>query len=398
MNGRRPVFSRASKRGGPAGSKKNRIHQAVIPERIHQAVIPEGSAFCLLREPCFSGAGSTRNPVSNLLHSAFSRSASIAAACLSVALLAYVIPGCSNSGAPAQANITPVSNTTGSAAAPPSPATKRPEFDGGKAFQILVKQCDFGPRPVGSEAHQKTRDYLVAEMGKYADRTAWQDFTYKKMPLTNVIGVFNPGAKRSVLLCTHWDTRPRADQEVDRAKKKMPILGASDGASGGAVLLELARIFKQQKPEIGVILVLLDGEDYGDFELDEGVFLGSRYFARNHQGYNPEYGILLDMVGDKDLDIYREGNSDRMAPGTNTKVFTIAKELGYGKYIIDHLKHTIVDDHISLTTLGRIPTIDLIDFDYAPWHTLDDTPANCSAKSLAIVGNTLAEVIYREKP
>jgi glutaminyl-peptide cyclotransferase len=285
---------------------------------------------------------------------------------------------------------------TNSQPAPPPPDTKRPKFDSKIAFDLLVKQCDFGPRPVGSEAHAKLRDYLIAEMKKYADKTVAQDFTYKGMPLTNVIGVFNPEAKRQVLLCGHWDTRPTADMELDPAKKKKPILGASDGASEIAVLLELARNFKEQKPDVGVIIVLLDGEDYGDFEKNQGVFLGAQYFAKNHEGYHPEYGILIDMVGDKNLDIYREVNSQNYAPGTNNKVFRIARELGFGKNIIDDLKTNVSDDHFALNQ-AHIPTIDLIDFNYEFWHTLEDTPDKCSAESLGIVGNLLAEVIYREK-
>ncbi|MGC8668453.1 MAG: M28 family peptidase, partial [Chthonomonadales bacterium] len=268
--------------------------------------------------------------------------------------------------------------------APASPT--HPKVDGDRAYQLLVKQCDFGPRPVGSAAHQKTRDFLLAEMKKYADRTDVQDFTYRGMPLTNIIGVFNPDAPRSILFCTHWDTRPTADEEVDPLKQRQPIPGADDGASGTAVLLELARIFHEQKPRVGVILVLLDGEDYGNFETNEGVFLGSTYFARHHDAYKPSFGILIDMIGDKNLDIYREANSQRFAPGTNDKVFRIARELGYGSYFIDEMKLNISDDHVPLSTIGHIPTIDLIDFNYAPWHTLDDTPDKCSPQSLAIVG------------
>lgn len=271
-----------------------------------------------------------------------------------------------------------------------------PVFDGARAFKLLVQQCDFGPRPVGSAAHRKTRNFLLAEMKKYADETVAQDFTYKGMPLTNIIGVFNPGAKRQILLCAHWDTRPIADMEIDEAKRRQPILGANDGASGVAVLLELARLFKAHKPPVSVLIVLLDGEDYGDFKRDEGVFLGSRHFARNHKGYRPEFGILIDMIGDKNLDIYREVHSQRYAPGVNEKVFRIARELGYEKYFIDDLQTEVLDDHIPLNQAG-IPTIDLIDFNYGPWHTLDDTPDKCSAESLAIVGHVLLEVVYREK-
>lgn len=272
---------------------------------------------------------------------------------------------------------------------------KRPVFDGSRAFQLLQKQCNFGPRPVGSEAHKRTRDFLLSEMAKYADNTVAQDFTYRGMRLTNVIGLFNPQAKRSVLLCAHWDTRPTADEEIDADKRRKPILGANDGASGVAVLLELARLFKEKKPAVGVIIVLFDGEDYGDFLQDEGVFLGSRHFAKNRTGYTPEFGILLDMVGDKDLNIYREANSEEFARHINDKVFRIAQELGYGKHIINQAGRNIIDDHIPLNEAG-IPTINLIDFDYGPWHTLEDTPDKCSPASLAMVGNTVAEVIYRE--
>ena len=235
----------------------------------------------------------------------------------------------------------------------------------------------------------------MEEMKKYADKVTTQEFTYNGMPLTNVIGVFNPSAKRQILLCTHWDTRPRADQEINPAKKRQPILGANDGASGTAVLLEMARLFKERRPTVGVLLVLLDGEDYGDFEADKGVFLGSRYFAKNHTGYDPAFGILLDMVGDKHLDIYCEENSQRYAPGVNEKVFSLARELGFGKYLIDTLQTNIIDDHIPLNKAG-IRTIDLIDFNYGPWHTLDDTPDKCSAESLEIVGRVVSELIYRE--
>lgn len=319
-----------------------------------------------------------------------------------VALISALLLGC-NAGTSANGNNpSPVpassaaTSTSTSSADPASPRVKRPVFDGDKAFALLKKQCEFGPRPVGSEAHRKTRDFLMEEMRKYADKTVAQDFSYRGLPLTNVIGVFNPDAKKQVLLCAHWDTRPRADQEIDPAKKRQPILGASDGASGVAVLLELARLFKEQKPSVGVVMVLLDGEDYGDFERDEGVLLGAKYFARNHQGYNLDYGILLDMVGDKNQDIYREENSQQFAPGTNEKFFRAARELGFGKYIIDEVKTNVTDDHMPLNAAG-IPTIDIIDFNYGAWHTLDDTPEQCSAESLKRVGETTAEVVYSER-
>ncbi|HSV73626.1 MAG TPA: M28 family peptidase [Chthonomonadales bacterium] len=275
---------------------------------------------------------------------------------------------------------------------------QRPAFDGDRAFALLTRQTDFGPRPPGTAAHRRTRDFLVAELSKYADRVFRQDFTYRGIPMFNVVGVFRPEAERRILLCAHWDTRPIADMEVDEAKRRLPILGANDGASGVAVLLELARMFKQQPPDVGVVIALFDGEDFGDFTRMEGVLLGSTHFARNLSeiGRRPAYGILLCMIGDRDLVIQRETHSERHAKRVNDLVFGIARELGYGNVFRDRPMVEIINDHWPLNAAG-LPTINLIDFDYAPWHTLDDTPDKCSPRSLRIVGEVVAETVYRER-
>jgi hypothetical protein len=348
--------------------------------------------------------------------------------------------------APAVATATFGKETGGTSAAPtpakesgtsPSVGTSsntgiaRPTFDGERAFAQLKKQCDFGARPLGSDAHEKLRDYLVAEMKKYADETVTQEFKYRGMPVTNVIGVFYPAgskepSKSPVLLMAHWDTRPIADgpfsSEMRSGKpfqygpngwnRTTPIMGANDGASGVAVLLELARLFKEKKPTVGVVLLLDDGEDYGDFHANnyqgDGVVLGARYFARHfHENKafgQPNYGILLDMIGAKNLILPREAISQQYAPGTNEKVFDIAKSLGYSDVFRYQETQQVDDDHLPLNEAG-IPTIDLIHplpyneyqtTGYVQWHTLQDTPDKCSAKSLKIVGETMAEVIYRE--
>lgn len=316
--------------------------------------------------------------------------------------------------------------------APQSDATKiaRPEFDGEKAFEQLKKQCDFGPRPLGTAAHEKLADYLKAQMKRYADEMHTQTFTYRGMPVTNVIGVFTPeGAKEPsktpVLLLAHWDTRPVADSPLSSELRRgsfrfgprgwnrtAPVVGANDGASGVAVLLELARLFKTQKPKVGVLLLFTDGEDYGDFAANnahgEGVLLGARHFAENFRKTEafglPLYGILLDMVGAKNLTIFREAFSHQYAPGTNEKVFGYAQRLGYGNIFRFDQMHRVEDDHVPLNEAG-IPTIDLIQpfgtteaGSYAYWHTPQDTPDKCSPKSLKAVGETVAEVIYRETP
>lgn len=272
----------------------------------------------------------------------------------------------------------------------------RPRFSGAGAMDHIRTQCGFGARVPGTPAHRKARDWMVGELKKSADRVIVQDFLYRNLPLSNVIAFFNEKADRQVLLCAHWDSRPTADMEVLPAKRRMPVPGANDGASGVAVLLELARMFRATPPSVGVMMVMFDGEDYGDFERDEGVFLGSRHFAAKLKGLgSPAYGILLDMVGDRDLAIYREANSERLARRVNDLVFGFARELGHGRTFVDRVRFTISDDHLPINDAG-VPCIDLIDFDYGPWHTADDTPDKCSAESLQSVGDVVAEVVYRE--
>ncbi len=306
-------------------------------------------------------------------------------------------------------------------------------FDSGRAMDILKKQCDFGVRPLGSDAHEKTKDYLVAQMKLYADETKLQEFKYRNMPVTNVIGVFYPEgsskpAERPVVLMTHWDTRPIADgpnsSETARGvqfrygatgwRPLAPIMGANDAASGVGVLLELARIFKKKRPPVGVIILLDDGEDYGDFRannsIGDGVELGARYFAKNYhndKAYGqPSYGILLDMVGSKNAIFVKEALSEASAPRVNEKVWNIARELGYSNIFSPVGSQDVGDDHVSMNAAG-IPTIDIIhplpgpdaaDGGYRYWHTREDTADKCSAATLKAVGDTIAETIYREAP
>ena len=311
----------------------------------------------------------------------------------------------------------------------------RPKFDGELALKLIQKQCDFGPRVVGTPAHQKCQEFIATEMKKYADEVVTQDFKYRNMPLSNVAGVFYPkGSKEPsvspIVILAHWDSRPIADgpnSEESRKNppylfgtggwnRKNPLPAANDGASGVAVILELARILKEQKPNVGVILLCVDGEDYGDFratgpngEEGDGVLLGSRYFAENFRKTKsfgqPTFGILLDMVGAKNLVLPREMVSDQFAANINEKVFAIAQSLGYKETFRYEDTQQVEDDHVPLNKAG-IPTIDLIhplpfsEYEtkgYRYWHTVQDTPDKCSAKSLKIVGETVAEVIYREK-
>ncbi len=285
-------------------------------------------------------------------------------------------------------------------------ATGFAQFNGQQAFEYLLKQVEFGPRNPGSKGHAQCLQYLHREMSKWADRVDLQSFTYhdrlrnKKFKLTNIIARFNLQNKRRIFFAAHWDTRPFADHDVKKNRNK-PILGANDGASGVAVLLEMARVFHKQHPEIGVDLILFDGEDYGrEGHLDE-YFLGSRYYARHYgeYGYTHEFGILIDMIGDAQLTIKKEGYSVQNLPWLVDKVWNIAHSLGFYEFSDDFLGY-VDDDHVPLLKAG-IPCIDLIDFEYPDktnryWHTLQDTPDKCSAQSLYIVGSVLLEVAYGE--
>ncbi len=320
----------------------------------------------------------------------------------------------------------------GTIGATPASAVQAPAheaFDGDRAYELLKKQCAFGVRPLGTDAHEKAKDFLLAEMKKYADSTIVQSFAYHGLPVTNIIGVFNPAGSdkpsaHPILLMAHWDTRPIADgPHSDKAglpyrygpsgwRPTAPIMGANDAASGAAILLELARIFKDKKPDVGVLLLLDDGEDYGDFHGDsergDGVELGSRYFAKHYREQSafgsPFYGILLDMVGAKDATFPREQLSQARAASVNDKVYGIAQSLGYGNIFISGEMQDVNDDHVAINDEG-IPMIDIIHplpggandrRAYRYWHTQQDTADKCSPKMLKIVGDVMAEVLYRE--
>jgi glutaminyl-peptide cyclotransferase len=274
-----------------------------------------------------------------------------------------------------------------------------PKFDGAEAFQYLTSQCQLGPRNPGSDGHQRAKKYLLDKLRQNTNLVKTQEFVYqdtsrgKKLELTNIITSFNPERKQRMLLCAHWDTRPTADQDPDSSLREKPILGANDGGSGVAVLLEIAKIISQKEPKWGVDIILFDGEDYGpEGELDK-FCLGSKYFAKNKGEYKPEFGILLDMIGDRDLNIYKEAYSNRYAKKVVDLVWNTAQKLKIDCFS-DSTKYFVYDDHIPLLEVG-IPCIDLIDFDYPYWHTTQDTPDKCSPESLQKIGEVLIEILYR---
>jgi Zn-dependent M28 family amino/carboxypeptidase len=274
-----------------------------------------------------------------------------------------------------------------------------PDFDAENAFRLLEEQCDIGPRYPGSKEHRTLQKYLVSRLEEFGANVSVQPFkgalsTGDTLSLVNIIGNYNLSSKNRILLGAHYDTRPYADRDPEPANRDKPILGANDGASGVAVLLEIARQLGDSKPPVGVDIVLFDGEDYGREGNARDYILGSSYFAAHMKGYTPGSVIIIDMIGDSDLKIKREGFSLAASSALLEEVYSIAEELGINAFS-DEKVPSIIDDHLPFIRRG-IPSIDLIDFDYPYWHTLEDTPDKCSSESLEAVGTVLLEFIWRQ--
>lgn len=264
-----------------------------------------------------------------------------------------------------------------------------------------MKQVNFGPRAPNTAAHQQCLKYLTQVLSQYADTVHLQEFDVPvyngiTLHLANIIANFNMKSKTRVLLTAHWDSRPRADHQPGGPVDK-PIPGADDGASGVAVLLEMARDFKESPPPIGVDIILWDGEDYGR-EGDLNYYcLGSKYWAATRSpSYYPIFAINLDMIGQKGLEIPKEGYSIENARDVVDLIWNTAAQMGVTQFV-DSTSSLIYDDQVPLDNIG-LKAVDLIDFNYKYWHTLEDTPDKCSPTSLAAVGKVLLEVIYRKIP
>ncbi|MGH7612596.1 MAG: M28 family peptidase [Gemmatimonadales bacterium] len=279
-------------------------------------------------------------------------------------------------------------------------ANARPpsEFDGARAFGYLEQQLRFGPRIPGTPGHEQTGDWILAQLRSRADTVIVQEITHRTargqtLRLRNFFARFRPDAAERVLFLAHWDTRPVADKSANLAAQRQPVPGASDGASGVAVLLGVADALKANPPAQGVDLLFVDGEDYGDFADSNDVLIGSRWFAAHQPaGYPPLFAVLFDMVGDKDLNIYIEGYSQAGAPEVVDRVWRTANRLGYGEVFVPQVRHSLTDDHISLQRAG-IRAIDVVDFDYPYWHTTEDTLDKVSAASLQIVGDVAVALV-----
>lgn len=308
----------------------------------------------------------------------------------------------------------PATTTSGETEKPGYPEVV--SFNSDSAFSNVAAQVNFGPRVPGTTGHSRCRDYIVSSLRRYgADSIIIQNFdgeffTGETHPLTNIMAMYNPSAKRRILLGAHWDTRPWADMESSTEGRQMPIPGANDGGSGVAVLLELARLMSEKAPEVGVDLVFFDGEDSGSTTLwnhhEDSWCIGSQYW-KNHHPYTsdnlPYAGIVLDMVGGKGARFHREVSSDINAKNINNELWDLARRAGYGKSFINAQGGQIIDDHLQINEAG-IPCVVVIESlnpdtqSFNPtWHTQKDDMSGIDRKSLKAVGQTMANFIYEAK-
>lgn len=273
-------------------------------------------------------------------------------------------------------------------------------FNGTVALSYAKTQLDFGTRIPNSIGAQRTGDWIVAQMKSRADTVIEQRFDHvtvkgDTLHLRNILARIHPAAAQRVLYLTHWDTRPISDQASDPARRNLPMPGANDGASGVALFVALGDALKKSPANVGVDLLFVDGEDYGDFGEMKDVLIGSTYFATHlpSPGYKPLYAVLFDMIGDKDLDIYQEPISLNRAPEVVSLVWNEAQSLGYSRYFINSPSNQgVTDDHVPLLDAG-IHTIDVIDFDYPAHHTPDDTFDKISSHSLQVVGDVATALL-----
>ncbi len=283
-----------------------------------------------------------------------------------------------------------------------------PDFNSDSAYNYVQKQVDFGPRVPGTPAHAKCADYLAAKLKSLGLEVITQKgvvttFDKKQFNLKNIIGSYKPDATDRILLSSHWDCRPWADEDSKDPQK--PFDSANDGAGGVGVLIEVARQLQIKNPNIGVDIIFFDLEDYGESENTDSWCLGSQYWSKNlHKpGYYAKFGILLDMVGASNAVFPKEASSVRYAKSIVDKVWDAASSIGYSNYFAPEVISFVgVDDHIPVNKAG-IPCIDIIHYDAmsggfgAYHHTHDDNMKIIDRTTLKAVGQTLLQVIYSEK-
>lgn len=280
---------------------------------------------------------------------------------------------------------------------PSPPPFKQPRFDQDRAFRRLQELCAFGPRNHDSAGKAKAEEWIQKALKDAGAEVTIHSFQHTPKGSTqsttfrNIIGRIGTQQTQRVMIGTHYDTRSTADKDPDESRRGEPIIGANDGASGVAVLLEMAELWKEQPPPVGVDLIFFDGEDFGHDPQLEDYFLGSRAWVRDHPEYRAAWGVVLDMVGDADFRIMKEKDSLLRAPSTVERLWNAALRVR-STGLVEDRGGLVFDDHTAFLDQG-IPVVLLIDFKYQWFHTTADTPDKCSPDSLGQVGRAVMEAV-----
>ena len=293
-----------------------------------------------------------------------------------------------------------------------------PVFCADSAYLYCQAQCDFGPRTMNSKAHDDCEKWIISKFESFGMQVTPQKAVLKgydgtSLNSTNIIASYRPDLTDRVLLCAHWDSRPWADNDPDEANWKTPVMAANDGASGVAVMLEIARLLSKDTLQLGVDFICFDAEDWGVPQWNEDNFdsdswaLGAQYWSTNlhKKGYRARFGILLDMVGGQGAQFYKEAMSVQYANHIVEKVWRAAQVVGYGSMFPSQQGTGVTDDHISVNTKAKIPTIDIIPYypnceqsSFGPtWHPVNDDMEHIDKNTLQAVGQTLIQVLFSEK-
>ena len=299
-----------------------------------------------------------------------------------------------------------------------------PAFSADSAYAFCAEQCNFGPRTMNSKAHDDCEQWIISKFQQYGmsvipQKTLLKGYDGTMLKSTNIIASYKPELASRILLCAHWDSRPWADNDPDEANWHKPVMAANDGASGVAVMLEVARqidVCTKQNPDtlaLGVDFICFDAEDYGypqwETVNDPGdtFALGAQYWSANlhKDGYTARFGILLDMVGGQGAHFYQEYMSKQYAGSVVDKVWKAASVVGYGSFFPMKDGVGITDDHIPVNTVAKIPCVDVIPYypdceqsSFGPtWHTVNDDMAHIDRTTLQAVGQTVIQVLFSEK-
>lgn len=294
-----------------------------------------------------------------------------------------------------------------------------PDFSADSAFTFCQLQCNFGPRTMNSEAHDLCGTWIAGRFRQYGMEVTEQQAMLKGydgtlLKSTNIIASYRPDQQDRILICAHWDSRPWADNDPDEANWRVPVMAANDGASGVAVMLEIARLLQQNDSlKTGVDFICFDAEDWGapqwseDNSDGDSWALGAQYWASHphRSGYKARFGILLDMVGGEGARFYREQYSTHFANHVVNLFWKAAETVGYSSFFPMKDGGAITDDHVPVNRIAGIPCIDIIPYypdceasSFGPtWHTVNDNMQHIDRNTLKAVGQTLVQVLFESK-